>query len=271
MFWYTDTEWAPWTVVRSNDKKRGRLEAIRWVLSQLDYAEKNVEVVGTPDPVIVGPPADIYETGENTGRVFPPCSPRRTVEVVVVLGDELADVLTAHSQPACHPRVCREVDQANRARNAATVLAAAFMSASSVAGASPPSVAPAPPPAGVRWEWADGSVAKERTFPSSKYANRMKQIAVRVQVRPANPATPSRSRCTSRASGRLHVRTKTSARTGRARLQINPICSSGNWCKGTFNLRLRVLRKGAQNPGLARAEGDVQPRQFLLPGGAPTQ
>ncbi len=71
MFWYTDTEWAPWTVVRSNDKKRGRLEAMRWVLSKLDYPEKNIELVGTPDPVIVGPPADIYETEENTGRVFP--------------------------------------------------------------------------------------------------------------------------------------------------------------------------------------------------------
>ena len=40
MFWYTDTEWAPWTVVRSNDKKRGRLEAMRWVLRQLDYPEQ---------------------------------------------------------------------------------------------------------------------------------------------------------------------------------------------------------------------------------------
>jgi polyphosphate kinase 2 len=72
MFWYTDTEWAPWTVVRSNDKKRGRLEAMRWVLSRVDYPEKNLDVVGTPDRSIVGPPADIYEFEENTGRVFPP-------------------------------------------------------------------------------------------------------------------------------------------------------------------------------------------------------
>lgn len=71
MFWYTDTEWAPWTVVRSNDKKRGRLEAMRWVLSQLDYPEKDESVVGTPDPNIVGPPSVIYETGENTGTVYP--------------------------------------------------------------------------------------------------------------------------------------------------------------------------------------------------------
>jgi polyphosphate kinase 2 len=71
MLFYTDTEWAPWTVVRSNDKKRGRIEAMRWVLDQVDYPDKNTEVVGTPDPLIVGPPADIYETGEQTGRVFP--------------------------------------------------------------------------------------------------------------------------------------------------------------------------------------------------------
>ena len=72
MFWYTDTEWAPWTVVRSNDKKRGRLEAMRWVLSRVDYPEKDLDVVGAPDRSIVGPPADIYESEENTGRVFPP-------------------------------------------------------------------------------------------------------------------------------------------------------------------------------------------------------
>jgi polyphosphate kinase 2 len=71
MLFYTDTEWAPWTVVRSNDKKRGRIEAMRWVLANVDYPDKNTDIVGTPDPQIVGPPAEIYETGEQTGRVFP--------------------------------------------------------------------------------------------------------------------------------------------------------------------------------------------------------
>ena len=71
MFWYTDTDFAPWTVVRSNDKKRGRLEAMRWVLNRVDYPDKDLEVVGSPDPSIVGPPVDIYESEENTGRVFP--------------------------------------------------------------------------------------------------------------------------------------------------------------------------------------------------------
>ena len=39
MFFYTDTEHAPWTVVKSNDKKRARLEAMRWVLSSFDYPD----------------------------------------------------------------------------------------------------------------------------------------------------------------------------------------------------------------------------------------
>ncbi|MCU0301666.1 MAG: polyphosphate kinase 2 [Candidatus Nanopelagicales bacterium] len=72
MLFHTDSDWAPWTVVRSNDKKRGRLEAMRWVLSSLDYPDKSVEVVGEPDPLIVGPPSRIYETGEQTGRVLTP-------------------------------------------------------------------------------------------------------------------------------------------------------------------------------------------------------
>ena len=71
MFFYTHTDYAPWTVVRSNDKKRGRIEAMRWVLSLIDYPEKDHEVVGRPDPLIVGPPADIYETGELTGKTYP--------------------------------------------------------------------------------------------------------------------------------------------------------------------------------------------------------
>ncbi len=62
----TDTTWAPWTVVRSNDKKRGRIEAMRWVLAKLDYPGKNPLIVGTPDPSIVGPPEVVYEYGEHT-------------------------------------------------------------------------------------------------------------------------------------------------------------------------------------------------------------
>lgn len=65
MFQYTDTPAAPWTVVRSNDKKRGRIAALRWVLSTLDYPTKDSAVVGEPDPLIVGPPGQVYEQSER--------------------------------------------------------------------------------------------------------------------------------------------------------------------------------------------------------------
>jgi polyphosphate kinase 2 len=61
MFFYTDTADAPWTVVKSNDKKRARLEAIRHVLEQYDYDGKDEEVVGKPDRRIIGPPSLLSE------------------------------------------------------------------------------------------------------------------------------------------------------------------------------------------------------------------
>ena len=54
MFEATDTEIAPWTVVKSNDKKRARINPMRYVLARCDYADKDDEVVGEPDPQIVG-------------------------------------------------------------------------------------------------------------------------------------------------------------------------------------------------------------------------
>ena len=68
MFAETDTDHAPWTVVKSNDKKRARLEAMRHVLARFDYADKNAAVVGTPDPLVVGAARDLHELGENRRR-----------------------------------------------------------------------------------------------------------------------------------------------------------------------------------------------------------
>jgi polyphosphate kinase 2 len=65
MFAATDTAHAPWTVVKSNDKKRGRLEAMRHVLSLFDYADKDAAVIARPDPLIIGPAADVFEQGEH--------------------------------------------------------------------------------------------------------------------------------------------------------------------------------------------------------------
>lgn len=52
MFFYTDTADAPWTVIRSNDKKRARLTCMRHFLSQLDYPDKDPSVATPPDPKI---------------------------------------------------------------------------------------------------------------------------------------------------------------------------------------------------------------------------
>ncbi len=52
----THSEHCPWTIVRSDDKKRARLAAIRTVLSALDYDEKDADIVGSPDPEICGGP-----------------------------------------------------------------------------------------------------------------------------------------------------------------------------------------------------------------------
>ena len=72
MLFYTDMPHAPWTIVKSNDKKRARLEAIRWVLSQFDYDGKDRRVVGTPDPLIIGSPQTVYDEGEQPMSEFPP-------------------------------------------------------------------------------------------------------------------------------------------------------------------------------------------------------
>jgi polyphosphate kinase len=54
MFELTDTDVAPWTVVKSNDKKRARINAMRYVLGKFDYDNKDREVVAVADPLIVG-------------------------------------------------------------------------------------------------------------------------------------------------------------------------------------------------------------------------
>lgn len=71
MFRATDTAAAPWTVVKSNDKKRGRLEAMRSLLRRFDYANKDEKVVGEPDPLIVGPADTLLEPGEESTDLSP--------------------------------------------------------------------------------------------------------------------------------------------------------------------------------------------------------
>ena len=49
----TDTDEAPWTSIKSNDKKRARINAMRFFLNQYEYADKDTSVVYPPDPLIV--------------------------------------------------------------------------------------------------------------------------------------------------------------------------------------------------------------------------
>lgn len=49
----TDTDHAPWTIIRANDKRRARLNLIRHVLATLDYEGRDMDVVGNIDPQIV--------------------------------------------------------------------------------------------------------------------------------------------------------------------------------------------------------------------------
>ena len=52
MFQRTATAKAPWTIVQADDKRRARLNAMRWLLSTFDYPEKRASVL-TPDPGFV--------------------------------------------------------------------------------------------------------------------------------------------------------------------------------------------------------------------------
>lgn len=57
MFLHTDTSDSPWTVIRSDCKKRARLNAMRFVLHRLPYDQRDIVAIGPADPLIVGRPA----------------------------------------------------------------------------------------------------------------------------------------------------------------------------------------------------------------------
>ena len=65
MFFYTDTADAPWVIVKSNDKKRARLNTMRHFLSTVDYPNKDLAVVGTPDPLILGRAQQVLGMGPD--------------------------------------------------------------------------------------------------------------------------------------------------------------------------------------------------------------
>ncbi len=69
MFFYTDTADAPWTVVKSDDKKRARLNTMQHLLHALPYDGKDEHVVRGPDPLIVGHSAQVLG---RTGHILAP-------------------------------------------------------------------------------------------------------------------------------------------------------------------------------------------------------
>ena len=76
MFFYTDTADAPWTVVKSNDKKRARLGAMRHVLSHFEYPDKDPDIATDPDPLIVGSAALLSERRVDARQMLPRLTPR---------------------------------------------------------------------------------------------------------------------------------------------------------------------------------------------------
>ena len=65
MFFHTDTADAPWTVIKSDCKKRARLNAMRYILHKLAYTNKDLDRIGKLDPLIVGRAHVVYERGEK--------------------------------------------------------------------------------------------------------------------------------------------------------------------------------------------------------------
>lgn len=65
MFFHTDTADAPWTVIKSDDKKRARLNCIRHFLHTLDYPDKDERIAHVPDPLLVGNASKVSEDDEK--------------------------------------------------------------------------------------------------------------------------------------------------------------------------------------------------------------
>ena len=68
MFFHTDTADSPWTVVKSDCKKRARLNAMRYVLHKLPYTNKDLSAIGALDPLLVGRAHIVYERGEHDNQ-----------------------------------------------------------------------------------------------------------------------------------------------------------------------------------------------------------
>jgi polyphosphate kinase 2 len=97
MFARTDVLEAPWTVIRGNDKKRARLEAMRYVLTLFDYEGKDASVVGQMDPLIAGGVGPLPAlTATESEPVLAPLGRRRIPAAAGLPGMPWAPALPAH-------------------------------------------------------------------------------------------------------------------------------------------------------------------------------
>ncbi|MEM8579839.1 MAG: polyphosphate kinase 2 [Pseudomonadota bacterium] len=65
MFFYTNTADAPWTIVKSNCKKRARLNCMRHFLSTLEYPDKDHSIATSPDPLLVGGASHVVHSADH--------------------------------------------------------------------------------------------------------------------------------------------------------------------------------------------------------------
>ncbi|SFM42158.1 polyphosphate kinase 2 [Shimia aestuarii] len=65
MFFYTDTADAPWTVIKSNDKKRARINCMLHFLNSLDYPGKDPKIAHAPDPLIVNTASHVIHRSDH--------------------------------------------------------------------------------------------------------------------------------------------------------------------------------------------------------------
>ena len=139
MFFYTDTADAPWTVIKSNDKKRARIQAMRHVLSRFEYDDKDAEVVGAPDPLLVGRGLAAVRGRRTTDPPVPPavaaagstCAGRPGVDLCLVRrgrrptgsSTHLACVFADHPDTAVAVRTAAALtDRTSQPREAMTAL-----------------------------------------------------------------------------------------------------------------------------------------------------
>jgi polyphosphate kinase len=65
MFVHCDTSDAPWTVIKSDCKKRARLNTMRYLLGRLPYTRKDLATIGAVDPLVVGRPSLVPSVGDD--------------------------------------------------------------------------------------------------------------------------------------------------------------------------------------------------------------